>query len=298
MKNIAIITGASSGIGRSFLRLIAKERGVYNSLPFDEIWAVARRADRLLEVTSSIGDDRIIPVTADLTSPDDMDEIALRLQDEDIRIGLLINCAGMGFKGLAEDISVNDIEAELQLNCVALGKLSRICLPYMIDKQPCFSLSEGPRMINIASSAGFLPQPGFAGYAASKAYVISFSRALGVELAPYNIAVTTVCPGPVKTEFQSKATHGASSEFTGFRKLVAVDPDKLAEAAIKASRKGRRMLVYGFSQKALHVASKVLPTSVILAIESKLMPKADASQRNDKITGITPLPISSEEESV
>ena len=67
MKNIAIITGASSGIGRSFLRLIAKERGVYNSLPFDEIWAVARRADRLLEVTSSIGDDRIIPVTADLT---------------------------------------------------------------------------------------------------------------------------------------------------------------------------------------------------------------------------------------
>lgn len=298
MKNIAIITGASSGIGRSFLRLIAKERGVYNSLPFDEIWAVARRADRLLEATSSIEDGRIIPVTADLTSPDDMDEIALRLQDEDIRIGLLINCAGIGFKGLAEELSIEDIEAELKINCVALGKLTRMCLPYMIDKEPCFSLSEGPRMINIASSAGFLPQPGFAGYAASKAYVISFSRALGIELAPYNIVVTTVCPGPVNTEFQSKATHGASLEFTGFRKLAAVDSDKLAAAAIRASRKGRRMLVYGFSQKALHVAAKVLPTSVILAIESKMLPKADIENSHGRTTGITPLPISSEEESV
>jgi hypothetical protein len=145
-------------------------------------------------------------------------------------------------------------------------------MPYMIAKKPLWTADNSPRIINIASSAGFLPQPGFAAYAASKAFVISFSRALYYELIDHNIVVTTVCPGPVKTDFQRKATGGAQTDFTGVRKHVVADPVKLVKAAIKASRSGKQILVYGFSQKALHVASKLIPTSWILFIEKKLMP--------------------------
>jgi len=298
MKNIAIITGASSGIGKAFLKLIVQERGVYNSVPFDEIWAVARNSERLLEVTSSIGDERIVPVTADLTDAQDLNEISLSLEQENIRVGLLVNCAGAGFKGPVSELTVDKVESELELNCVALGKLTRICLPCMIDNDPLYSLKDGPRIINIASSAGFLPQPGFAGYAASKAYVISFSRALAYELSRFNIAVTTICPGPVNTDFQNRATDGREAEFTGFRKYVVADADKLAEAGLKASRSGRKMLVYGFSQKLLHVASKILPVGLILKIESLLLPVEYRSEAGPESDIVIPLPITSEEESV
>ena len=271
-KNIAIITGASSGIGKAFLEEIVKEHGVYGCVPFDEIWAVARREDKLIEIKTLLGEDRIVPVTADLSSPEDMSELADRLALEKPQIGLLINCAGMGIKGAVEDHPAKTLEDTIDVNCTSLAKLTRICMPYMIVKTPVWTKDNSPRIINIASSAGFLPQPGFAAYAASKAFVISFSRALYYELIDHNIIVTTVCPGPVKTDFQRKATGGAQAEFTGIRQYVVADPVKLAKAAIKASRNGRQILVYGFSQKALHVASKLIPTSWILFIEKKCMP--------------------------
>lgn len=271
-KNIAIITGASSGIGKAFLEESVKERGEFGCIPFDEIWAVARREDKIIEMKALIGDDRIVPVKADLSSPEDMSVIADRLASEQPVIGLLINCAGMGMKGAVEDHPAKTIEDTVDVNCTSLAKLTRICLPYMISKKPLWTMDNSPRIINIASSAGFLPQPGFAAYAASKAFVISFSRALYYELIDYNIVVTTVCPGPVKTDFQRKATGGAQAEFTGIRQYVVADPVKLAKAAIKASRSGREILVYGFSQKAFHVASKIFPTSWILFIEKTFMP--------------------------
>ena len=271
-KNIAIITGASSGIGKAFLEEIVKEHGVYGCVPFEEIWAVARREDKLIEIKTLIGDDRIVPVTADLSSHEDMSELSDRLAAEKPQVGLLINCAGVGMKGAVEDHPAKTLEETIDVNCTGLAKLTRICLPYMIVKTPLWTRDNSPRIINVASSAGFLPQPGFAAYAASKAFVISFSRALYFELKDHNIIVTTVCPGPVRTDFQRKATGGAQTDFTGFRQYVVADPVKLAKASIKASRNGRQILVYGFSQKVLHVASKIIPTTWILFIEKKLMP--------------------------
>ena len=256
-KNIAIITGASSGIGKAFLEEIAKEHGIFGSVPFEEIWAVARHEDKLTAVKTIIGDDRIVPVRADLASEDDMSALADRLASEKPQIGLLINCAGMGMKGAVEDHPSKAIEDTVDVNCTSLAKLTRICLPYMIVKAPAWTKDNSPRIINVASSAGFLPQPGFAAYAASKAFVISFSRALYY--------------ADDRTD-DGEATGGAQADFTGFRKHVVADPAKLAKASLKASRNGRQILVYGFSQKALHVASKILPTSWILAIERKIMP--------------------------
>lgn len=276
-KNIAIITGASSGIGKAFLEEVVKERGAYGCVPFEEIWAVARREDKIVETKALLGDDRIVPIKADLASPEDLSVLADRLAAEKPVVGLLINCAGTGMKGAVEDLPAKTIEDTVDVNCTSLAKLTRICLPYMISKTPIWTEDNSPRIINIASSAGFLPQPGFAAYAASKAFVISFSRALYYELIDYNIVVTTVCPGPVNTDFQRKATGGVQTEFTGIRQYVVADPVKLAKASIKASRSGRQILVYGFSQKALHVASKIIPTSWIMFAEKVFMPVEKAS---------------------
>ena len=277
-KNIAIITGASSGIGKAFLEEIVKEHGIYGCVPFDEIWAVGRNEEKLIALKTLLGDDRIVPVKSDLASSEDMTVFADRLAGERPQVGLLINCAGMGMRGAVEDHPAKTIEDTVGVNCTSLAKLTRICLPYMIVKTPLWTKDNSPRIINIASSAGFLPQPGFAAYAASKAFVISFSRALYYELIDHNIILTTVCPGPVNTDFLRKATGGAETEFTGIRQYVAADPVKLAKASIKASRAGRQMLVYGFSQKAFHVASKIIPTSWIMFFEKKLMPVEKASE--------------------
>ncbi|MDO4876345.1 MAG: SDR family NAD(P)-dependent oxidoreductase, partial [Oscillospiraceae bacterium] len=244
----------------------------------------ARSEDKLIEIKTLLGDDRIVPVTADLSSPEDMTKLSERLASEKPQIGLLINCAGMGMKGLVEDHPAKTLEDTIDVNCTSLAKLTRICIPYMIVRDLSRTRDKRPRIINIASSAGFLPQPGFAAYAASKAFVISFSRALYYELKDHRIIVTAICPGPVKTDFQRKATGGAQADFTGIRKYVVADPVKLARASIKASGKGRQILVYGFSQKALHIASKIIPTSWILAIEKKMMPveKTASEVKEDK----------------
>lgn len=288
-KNIAIITGASSGIGKAFLEEIVKERDAYGCVPFEEIWAVARREDKIIEMKTLLGDDRIVPVKTDLASPEDLSALADRLADEKPAIGLLINCAGIGMKGAVKDLSAKTIEDTVDVNCTSLAKMTRICLPYMISKTRIRTEDNSPRIINIASSAGFLPQPGFAAYAASKAFVISFSRALHYELIDYNVIVTTVCPGPVKTDFQRKATGGTQADFTGIRRYVVADPVKLARAAIRAARNGRQILVYGFSQKALHVVSKIIPVSWILFFEKLFMPVQKASASVEELKAV-PVP--------
>lgn len=269
--NIAIVTGASSGIGEAFVKQVVKGHGVYGSLPFQEIWIIARRGDKLDLLKSHIDDSRLVCIQADLTKSEDLQAIKEKLEEEKPKIGLLINCAGMGKRGYVADKDEDALADTVALNCTALSVLSRICLPYMTRENIVFSRLNGPRIINVASSAAFLPQPTFAAYSASKAYVVAFSRALDIELRPYKIAVTTVCPGPVKTEFQSNATDGKAKDFSGFRKYIVADPDRLAAASIRAARFGRQMFVYGFVQKALHVVSKIVPTYWIIALEGYLM---------------------------
>lgn len=288
--NIAIITGASSGIGEAFLREIIKERSAYGSVPFDEIWIIARRKEKLENLSNELDNKRIIPLVIDLSEPSSLVKLEEKLAQKDPTVGLLINCAGMGKRGVVEDKSVADLEDTIDINCTCLTKVTRICMPYMIDRKIPFSKGNGPRIINIASSAAFLPQPGFATYAASKAYVLNFSRALAYELAQYNIAVTTVAPGPVKTEFLSKATEGKESDFTGIRKYCVADPTKLAIASLRASRMGRKMLVYGFTQKALHVASKIVPTDLILWIETLTMNQTTSERELVNVYSTEPTP--------
>ena len=264
-QRIAIITGSSSGIGKAFAELIARDKGEFFNNPFDEIWAVARREDALKELAASVEGVRIVPVVADLSDDSGISLIEEKLKAEEPSVGLLVNSAGMGIKGPVMDKPSKVLDDTISLNCSALSRMIRITVPYMKK-----SGSGNAKIINIASSAGFLPQPGFAAYAASKSYVISFSRAMSYELKSSGIDVTAVCPGPVKTDFQRRATEGKEADFTDWRKNFVADPVKLARASLKASRKGKRMISYPFSQKLLHFASKAVPISWILCFSGNL----------------------------
>lgn len=220
-----------------------------------QVWIVARRLDRLEELAKL--SDRLVPVKADLLKDEGIDVIKDKLNSEKPEVTLLINCAGMGKKGDIADRSSSDISDAITLNCTALSVLTREVIPFMPPKS---------HIINVGSSAAYLPQPHFTVYAASKSYVVSFSRALARELKKKPIYVTVVCPGPVETEFNKLATDGASAEFTGFRKLVAADADKLAAASLKASRRKCVMYVYGLPNKALHVAAKLMPVGLYLKL--------------------------------
>ena len=145
------------------------------------------------------------------------------------------------------------------LNCQALCAVTRLVLPYM---------AKNGRIIQFASAAAFLPQPGFAVYAATKSFVLSYSRALNSELKPRGICVTAVCPGPVKTEFFDIA------ETTGtiplYKRLVMARPEKVAALALRESMMGKTVSVYGPLMKAFFLLSKILPHSLLLSIMEHL----------------------------
>lgn len=176
---IAVVTGASSGIGREFAVQIA---GKYGKM--DEIWLIARRKDRLIELQKELR----LPVRVfamDLTDNEDMNTFDGFLKENNPDIKLLVNCAGYGKTGRFDELDIYEQCGMIDVNCKALTLFTGLCLPY---------ISNHSRIINVASAAAFSPQPGFNVYAATKAYVLSFSRALNAELKSRKITVTAVCP--------------------------------------------------------------------------------------------------------
>lgn len=183
---IAIITGASSGMGREFAKQI---EFLYKDL--DEIWVIARRKERLEELKSHIKTKTRI-FEGDLLEKDIYKELSETLEEEIPNIRMLVNAAGFGKVGKVKEIACEDQTEMIHLNCIALTHMTKLCIPYM---------TRGSRIVNLASASAFCPQPSFSVYAATKSYVLSFSRSLRAELSDEGILVTAVCPGPVDTEF-------------------------------------------------------------------------------------------------
>lgn len=247
--NVIIITGASSGMGQEFaLQLDTAFSNI------DEIWLIARRKERMEELARVMEHNvRLIPM--DVTDEYAMDDFEDLLRETDCTVRMLINCAGYGLIGAMEDMELEGQLGMLRTNCEALTKLTCLCLPYMCKNS---------RIINLASSAGFLPQPGFAVYAATKAYVLSLSRALNEELRYRQIYVTAVCPGPVRTEFFDIAEQYGS--VLGVKKLVMAKPDAVVKSALRASYHKKDISVYSLPIKGFHVISKCLPHRLILEV--------------------------------
>ena len=239
---ITVVTGASSGIGREFAIQIARKYG-----KMDEIWVIARRKERLVELEKELR----IPVrifAMDLTNDDDMKDFEKILKEISPDIKLLVNCAGYGKTGRFDELDIYEQCGMIDLNCKALTLFTGICLPY---------ISSHSRIINVASAAAFAPQPGFNVYAASKAYVLSYSRALNAELKNRRITVTAVCPGPVDTEFFNVA--GEKDMHVKYS-----EPDKVVTKAIKDAALGNELSVYGVTMKMAEAAAKVLPHKVVM----------------------------------
>ena len=186
MKKIAIVTGASSGMGQQFART------AHLYVAYDELWIIARREDRLQELAQELKNQKVRCIPMDLTDDKKIQELATKFSEEKVEITLLINAAGFGKFQAVSDVPQDLADRMLNLNCKALMDMCYICLPFM---------QKGSKILNIASVAAFQPVPYIAEYAATKAFVLSFSRGLWKELRSSGITVTALCPYWTKTEF-------------------------------------------------------------------------------------------------
>lgn len=245
--DIAVITGASSGLGKEYLVKILK---MFPEL--DKIWIIARRKERLEELAGL--SPKIVPYPFDLTSPDFVSGFSDLLKAEKPNIKLLINNAGYGKLGLFEDISLEDNTGIVRLNCEAFTAVAYLALRYM---------SEGGQIINICSIASFAPNTRMTVYSSTKAYVMSFSRALRSELKPRKINVLSVCPGPMDTEFLPVASIEKGTSGT-FDTLPRVDPAEIAEKSLIASKKGRAVYTNKAFYKFYRFVAKILPASLVM----------------------------------
>ncbi len=246
MKRIEIITGASSGMGVCFAWQLAEESCTFEKYRTDEIWLVARRQDRLETLKAQIEQKypsvKIRTVPLDISGKEGAVKLRELLSAEEIEISVLVNNAGFGTYGeFASTDTLREMEM-IELNCTSLTGITGFAIPYM---------KKGSRIINTASLASFSPLGNFAVYAACKAYVLSFSVALAAELKGKGISVTSLCPGPVSTEFANVASKGA-------RKNVrhGLSPEKTVRHAVKASRKGKLYSMFALKWKIQAAGSR------------------------------------------
>lgn len=250
--SIALVTGASSGIGAEIARGLAA-RG-------HAIGLIARRQERLVELAAKLTEAYGVaahPFAADLSSAGGRDDVAGRIAAAELEVGVLVNNAGFGDAG---DFHNTDRERNLrmiELNCAALTDLQGRYLPPMVER------GEGA-VINIASMAAFQPLPSNAVYAATKAFVLSLSEAVHTEVKSRGVTVTAVCPGPVKTEFLEEAgMSGADERTPGF---VWTDVEDVAKAAVQAAESGKRVVVPGLLNRAGALGGQHLPRAALLPL--------------------------------
>ena len=241
---IAIITGASSGMGRECLYALDKDE------QFDELWVIARRRERLEALQEKVRA-RVRVMALDLFEEESFDVVRAALEAEQPEVAVLVNAAGFGVFG---PFAERDLQTQLRiidLNSRALTAMCYICLPY---------LREGSRIYNMGSMSSWQPVPYINVYGASKAYVLSFSRALSQELKPRGVRVMAVCPGWIKTEFFDHAvTDDTICYYNRF-----YPPEPVIEQALRDMKKGKLTSVLGLPERMQARAVKFLPVKMVM----------------------------------
>lgn len=257
--NRALVTGASSGIGNSFARLLAANGS--------DLIVVARDAERLealaaeLEAKDGVAVEVLV---ADLSDREQLATVADRLGSVTSPIDLLINNAGFGFSG---DFIELDPFLETSVVDVNVGAMHRLAHA----AGSAMSARGRGGIINVSSVAGFGPSPKAATYAATKAFVTSFSEALHMELGPLGVVVSCLCPGLTKTEFQQRSDFDVAQVPEALWQM----PDAVAEAGLQGLAKGKAIVIPGAQNKALQAAMKAAPASMVRRVSKKL---ADAAK--------------------
>ena len=252
----ALVTGASSGIGEQIARGLAR-RG-------HGVTLVARREDRLTALAEELArahDVRAEVIGADLAEPAARDALAAKVGELGLDVEVLVNNAGYGgFGAFAEQEREREI-GMIRLNIEALVDLEARFLPGMVGR-------DRGAVINIASTASFQPIPDNATYAATKAFVLSHGEAVHEELRGSGVALTTVCPGPVKTEFADVAGLGGAEDRTP--DFVWLTPDQVARAAIEGAEKNKRVVVPGALNRATSLVGQHSPRAIALPLTKNL----------------------------
>ena len=241
MKRIAIVTGATGGIGGIFVKKICAMDDI------NEVWAVGRNKDKLDSLCAV--SQKVVPVIADLAS-DGADVISRLISEKSPDIRILVNNAGTGYMGPFEKMEKDKVRDICRLNCSVPSELISVTLPYM---------HEGARILNISSASSFQPNPYLAIYSASKVYLKNFSRALNFEFKSRKITVTAVCPGWVDTEMLPRTRNGMSIRYIGM-----IDPETVVKKALKDSARGKDMSVPGAFAAYFRLYSKIMPTKIVM----------------------------------
>lgn len=250
--SIAIITGASSGIGREYTKVLTEQA------KYEEIWIIARRKQALVELTKIHKQQHFRIFCLDLALEESYEQIKQALITSQVDVSLLINCAGMGKICYFQQTDLESQMDMIKINCLALTALTKTVLPHM---------KAGAQIMNIASVAAFLPLPEFAVYSASKAYVMYFSQALNAELKQQKIHVLSVYPAPVKTAFFPLASQDPIPNM--YNKMPQIDAQKVVRKSLKALAHHRDTCVVGYFSRTLQVISKIMPTKICLRFLEK-----------------------------
>jgi short-subunit dehydrogenase len=248
MKNIAIVTGASSGLGKEFVKLLINDKNI------DEIFVLARSKDKLKELRSEYGD-KIKPYPIDLSNPNNIKNFGDFLKSENSNIKILINNAGFAKFCSYNDISIDETLNMINLNISGVVAMGLVCIPFM---------SKGSHIINIASQASFQPVPYQNVYSATKSFVKNYSRALNVELKEKGIIVTAVCPGWIKTNLFDRGCINAEKGTKKFAYMAM--PDIVAKKALKDAYNNKDISVYGLYVNTCRFLSKILPEKLVMKI--------------------------------
>lgn len=254
MKHIAVITGASSGMGREFVRGIAqKEKG-----SLDEIWVISRSEEKLNALrTLSEVPLRVIPL--DLTDPESYETYEAYLKEASPDIRILVNCAGYGKFGKYDEIPLCEQLGMIDLNVKALVAVTQLSLPYM---------NRGAQIVEVDSLSAFQPVPYLNVYGSTKAFVLSYSRAMNVELRPRGIRVMAVSPGWVRTEFFDRAEQKGDPVVTYYNKIYEAE-DVVKTALHDLYKTKKDLSIHGFPVRAQVLGVKLLPTRLIMNIWMK-----------------------------
>ena len=245
--SIAIITGASSGIGKEFAKQL-KEKGV------DEFWLVARREEMLVELSQELNVKCKI-IKADLATDEGIEVYRASLEEEKPEVKYLINAAGFGVYGAFDQVEESVVKKMIDLNVKALVLITHMTIPYM---------ERGSRIVQMGSGSCFTPLPYFNIYSSSKVFVLHYTKSLNYELEKYGVRATCFCPGYVETEFLGKAEKPGVPVPEEYKPLLKCDA--VVAGCIKAMEKGKVMYVTNWYTKLQHLLFKILPDFILTKI--------------------------------
>ncbi|MDQ5858985.1 MAG: SDR family oxidoreductase [Acidobacteriota bacterium] len=255
---LALVTGASSGIGRELARNAAKDR-------FDVV-LVARRRERMQELADELSARYGVTVeivAADLAAPGSAKAVFTAASARTGSVDVLVNNAGLGVHGLFAETPLERELETIRVNVLALTELTKYCVPGMIER------GRG-RILNVASTASFQPGPLMAVYYATKAYVLSFTEALAEELTGTGVTATALCPGPTLTEFQERAGFG---DVPLFRGPLVWDAASVARVGWDGAKRGKHVVIPGFANRVLALGARLSPRRLSTKIARRLQEK-------------------------